>query len=62
MKKQLEAAALSYLRAALSCAAAIYMSGISEPKVLANAFIAGLLGPLLKALAPNEKQLGIGSK
>ena len=62
MKKQLEAAALSYLRAALSCVAALYMSGISEPKVLANAFIAGLLGPLLKALAPNEKQLGIGSK
>lgn len=62
MKKQLEAAALSYLRAALSCAAALYMSGISEPKVLANAFIAGLLGPLLKALAPNEKQIGIGSK
>ena len=62
MKKQLEAAALSYLRAALSCVAALYMSGISDPKVLANAFIAGLLGPLLKALAPNEKQLGIGSK
>ena len=62
MKKQLEAAALSYLRAALSCVAALYMSGISEPKVLANAFIAGLLGPLLKALAPNEKQIGIGSK
>jgi len=62
MKKQLEAAALSYLRAALSCVAAIYMSGISEPKILANAFIAGLLGPLLKALAPNEKQIGIGSK
>lgn len=62
MKKQLEAAALSYLRAALSCAAAIYMSGISDPKVLANAFIAGLIGPLLKALAPNEKQYGLGSK
>lgn len=62
MKKQLEAAALSYLRAALSCVAALYMSGISEPKVLANAFIAGLLGPLLKALSPNEKQIGIGSK
>ena len=62
MKKQLEAAALSYLRAALSCAAAIYMSGISDPKILANAFIAGLVGPVLKALAPNEKQIGIGSK
>jgi len=62
MKKQLEAAALSYLRAALSCAAAIYMSGISDPKILANAFIAGLVGPVLKALAPNEKQIGIGSR
>ena len=62
MKKQLEAAALSYLRAALSCVAALYISGISDPKVLANAFIAGLIGPLLKALAPNEKQIGIGSK
>lgn len=62
MKEQLTAASLSYLRAALSCVAALYLSGISEPKVLANAFIAGLLGPILKALAPNEKQLGIGSK
>ena len=62
MKKQLEAAALSYLRAALSCVAALYISGINDPKVLANAFIAGLIGPLLKALAPNEKQIGIGSK
>jgi len=30
--------------------------------VLANAFIAGLIGPLLKAVAPNEKQFGIGAK
>ena len=62
MKKQLEAAGLSYLRAAISCVGALYLSGISDPKVLANAFIAGLIGPVLKALAPNEKQLGIGSK
>ena len=62
MKEQLTAAGLSYLRAALSCVGALYLSGISDPKVLANAFIAGLIGPLLKALAPNEKQLGIGSK
>ena len=51
-----------YLRAALSCVGALYLSGISDPKVLANAFIAGLIGPVLKALAPNEKQLGIGAK
>jgi len=53
---------LSYLRAALSCVGALYISGITDPKVLANAFIAGLIGPILKALQPSEKQIGIGSK
>jgi len=62
MKEQLKAAGLSYLRAAVSCVGALYISGISDPKVLANAFIAGLIGPSMKALAPNEKQIGIGSK
>jgi len=62
MNEQLKAAGLSYIRAALSCVAALYLSGISDPKVLANAFIAGLIGPLLKAVAPSEKQFGIGAK
>ena len=62
MKEQFKAAALSYLRAALSCVGALYLSGISDPKVLANAFIAGLIGPLLKAIAPNETQFGVGKK
>ena len=61
-RKQLEAAAYSYGRAALASVAALYLSGISDPKVLANAFIAGLIGPFVKALQPNEKQYGIGSK
>jgi hypothetical protein len=29
---------------------------------LANAFLAGLIGPVLKAIQPNEKQYGIGAK
>ena len=62
MKEQLKAAALSYLRHAFTCVAALYMSGVSEPKVLANAFIAGLIGPLLKAIDPKESSIGIGSK
>ena len=62
MKEQLKAAGLSYLRAALSCVGALYLSGITDPKTLANAFIAGLLGPLIKALSPGEKQYGLGSK
>ena len=62
MKDQLLAAGMSYARASLASVAALYMSGISDPKVLANAFIAGLVGPLLKALQPSEKQYGVGSK
>ena len=62
MQEQLKAAALSYLRAALSCVGALYMSGITDPKVLANAFIAGLIGPLLKAVDPKQKEYGIGAK
>jgi len=62
MKEQLTAAGLSYLRHAVTCAAVLYMSGITDPKVLANAFIAGLVGPLLKAIAPNKTQFGLGNK
>ena len=61
-KKKLEAAAWSYGRAALASVAALYISGITDPKVLANAFLAGLIGPLVKALQPSEKQFGVGSK
>lgn len=62
MKEQLLAVAKSYARAALASVAALYMSGITDPKVLANAFIAGLVGPLLKALQPSEKEIGIKGK
>ena len=62
MKEQLLAAAKSYTRAALASAAALYISGITDPKVLANAFIAGLVGPLLKALQASEKELGYKGK
>lgn len=62
MKSQLKAAALSYVRAALASAAALYLSGISDPKTLANAFIAGLIGPILKALQPSEQQFGLVKK
>ena len=62
MNEKVTAAALSYLRAAAASVAAIYMSGITDPKVLANAFIAGLIGPVLKALDPKDSSIGLGSK
>ena len=58
-KDQALAVAQSWLRASAASALALYLSGISDPKVLANAFAAGLLGPLVKALQPNEKEFGI---
>jgi hypothetical protein len=59
MKDQLMAAGLSYLRHAAACAAALYMSGVNDPKTLANAFLAGLIGPLLRALTPSDKSFGV---
>ena len=59
MKDQVIAAALSYLRHAATCAAALYMSGVTDPKTLANAFIAGLIGPLLRALNTSDKTFGV---
>lgn len=59
MKDQLQAAGLSYLRAAASCAAALYMSGITDPKTLANAFVAGLIGPILRSLNSSDKSYGV---
>ena len=62
MNAKLKAIGLSYIRAAASCAGALYLSGITDPKTLANAFLAGLIGPAIKALTPSESQFGIVSK
>ena len=59
MKEQLLAAGLSYLRHAGTCVAALYMSGISDPKILANAFLAGLLGPIMRGLNTSDKTFGV---
>jgi hypothetical protein len=59
MKDQLLAAGLSYLRHAGTCAAALYMSGVTDPKILANAFLAGLLGPIMRGLNTSDKTFGV---
>ncbi len=61
-KEKALAAVESWARASLASAVALYISGITDPKVLLNAFLAGLLGPLAKALQPNQKEFGVGSK
>lgn len=62
MKEQAKAIALSYGRAAAAAVAALYMAGVTDPRTLANAFIAALIGPALKALDPKAKEFGVGKK
>ena len=62
MKKQIEAMALSYGRAAAAAVAALYMAGVTDPRTLANAFIAAFIGPVLKAIDPKSKEFGVGKK
>jgi hypothetical protein len=62
MKNQLKAIALSYGRAAAAAVAALYMAGVTDPRTLANAFIAALIGPVLKAIDPKSKEFGVGKK
>lgn len=61
-KEQLISVATSYLRAAFAATLALYMAGITDPKVLANGFIAAIAGPLLKALDPKSTDFGKNSK
>jgi hypothetical protein len=54
--------ALSYLRAAAAAAVALYATGQHDPKVLAMAFIAGLVGPIMKALDKSAPEFGLTKK
>ena len=62
MNSQLKTAALSYLRASLASVAALYLSGISDPKVLLNALLAGFIGPILRAVDPRDAAITVGKK
>jgi hypothetical protein len=61
--KQLKAALGSYLRAALAAVGAMLLAGIENPgQITVSALLAGLLGPIIKALDPNQDEYGIGAK
>jgi hypothetical protein len=62
MNSQLKAAALSYVRASLASVAALYLSGITDPKVLVNALVAGLIAPILRAVDPKDSAITLGKK
>ena len=50
---------LSYLRAAAASAIALYSAGQHDPKTLALAFAAGLVGPIMKALDKSAPEFGL---
>lgn len=61
--RQLKAALGSYIRAALAAVGAMVLAGIEDPsQITLSALLAGLLGPLIKALDPNQDEYGIGAK
>jgi len=62
MNSQLKAAALSYVRASLASVAALYLSGITDPKVLVNALVTGFIAPILRAVDPKDSAITLGKK
>jgi len=49
---------LSWLRASLASAGALYMAGTTDPKTLAYALLSGLIGPALKYLDTSAAEFG----
>ena len=44
---------------AATAVVALYMAGQHDPKVLASAFVAGLVGPIMKALDKSAPEFGL---
>lgn len=61
MNKQLQAVLSSYLRTAVSAAAAMYMAGHTDTKSLGMAALAAVLGPLARAVNPKDGAFGVGA-
>lgn len=62
-KKQLEAIAMTYLRAGAAAVAALYMADPNRPlKEYLAAGIAAVAGPILKAIDPKAAEFGRGNK
>jgi hypothetical protein len=60
--ESLKKAVWSYLRAALAAVGALVLAGIEDPgTITVSALIAGALGPLVRALDPNDDAYGIGA-
>lgn len=62
MNPKFKQVALSWFRAAAAAVVALYLTGITDPKQLASAALAGVAGPLLKWLDPSASEFGRGAE
>ena len=62
MNTKLQAAALSWFRAAASAAVALYLVGETDLKTLGMAALTGFLGPVLKWLDVSSTDFGRGAE
>ena len=60
-KDKVLAVAVTYARAAVPTILAMYMSGVTDPKVLAYAFVTSVIAPIWKALDPKAPEFGKSS-
>lgn len=58
-KAKVKAIAASYGRSFIAAILALYMSGITDPKVLLHAGIAAIAPVVLRAINPKDKSFGV---
>ena len=62
MNAKLKSALLSYLYAAISVAAALWVNGEHDPKTIGLAVLSAFLAPAAQALNPKDVTFGFKSK
>lgn len=58
-KAKVKAIAASYARSFIAAMLALYMAGITDPKVLLHAGIAAIAPVVLRAVNPKDKSFGV---
>jgi hypothetical protein len=59
MSKQMKAALASYARSFIVAVCGLALAGESDPKVLAISALAGIVGPAIRAMNPNDEAFGV---
>jgi len=61
-KAKIQSAAASYARSFIAAILALYMAGVTDPKVLLHAGIAAIAPVILRAVNPKDKSFGVTGK